>query len=151
MNSSPRRSRATLSRRQFLKASAAAVALPYFIPGSALGKDGRPPPSERIVMGGIGIGNQGGGDQGSFLGREDVQYVAVCDVKKSVREGSKSRIDQRYGDQGCATYNDFRELLARPDIDTVHVATPRSPSTRAARWSRPRAASTASSPAGASA
>ena len=124
MSISTRRSKTTLSRRQFLKASAAAVALPYFIPGSALGKDGRPPPSERIVMGGIGIGNQGGGDQGSFLGREDVQYVAVCDVKKAVREGSKNRIDQHYGDQGCAIYNDFRELLARPDLDAVHVATP---------------------------
>lgn len=113
-----------LSRRAFLKASATAVALPYLIPASALGKDGRPAPSERIVMGGIGIGNQGGGDQGAFLGRGDVQYVAVCDVKQGVRDGCKRRIDQRYGDTGCATYKDFRELLARPDLDAVHVATP---------------------------
>jgi predicted dehydrogenase len=113
-----------INRREFIKASAAAVALPYFIPASALGLDGRPPPSERIVMGGIGIGNMGGGDLGAFLGRDDVQYVAVCDVKKGTRDGAKNRIDQRYGDQGCTTYHDFRELLARTDIDAVHVATP---------------------------
>ncbi|MCX6923352.1 MAG: Gfo/Idh/MocA family oxidoreductase [Verrucomicrobia bacterium] len=107
-----------------MKASSALVALPWVIPGSVLGKDGAVPPSERIVMGGIGIGNQGGGDQGAFLGRGDVQYVAVCDVKRAVREGSKSRIDQHYGDKGCTVYTDFRELLARPDLDAVHVATP---------------------------
>jgi hypothetical protein len=124
MNIPTQQSSKTLSRRQFLKASAATLALPYFIPGSALGKNGRTPPSERVVMGGIGIGNQGGGDQGAFLGRDDVQYVAVCDVKKAVREGSKNRIDQHYGDKGCTPYTDFRALLARPDIDAVHVATP---------------------------
>ena len=115
----------TVSRRAFLKASAVSlVALPYFIPASALGKDGRPAPSERVVMGGIGIGNQGGGDQGAYLGRADVQYVAVCDVKQAVRESCKRRIDQHYNDTGCALYTDFRELLARPDLDAVHVATP---------------------------
>ncbi len=124
MKSASQRSPALLSRRHFLQTSAAAVALPCIIPGTALGMNGRPPASERIVMGGIGIGNQGGGDQGAFLGRNDVQYVAVCDVKKSVRDGCKRRIDQHYGDTGCATYLDFRELLARPDLDVVHVATP---------------------------
>jgi hypothetical protein len=114
----------SLSRRTFLKASAALVALPTLIPASALGAAGRPAPSERIVMAGIGIGNQGSGDQSAYLGRNDVQYVAVCDVKQSVRESCKRRIDQRYGDSGCQTYLDYRELLARPDIDAVHVATP---------------------------
>jgi hypothetical protein len=124
MQDSTQQSSNTLGRRRFLKAAAGAIALPYFVPASALGKDGRPAPSERIVMGGIGIGNQGGGDQGAFLGRDDTQYVAVCDVKKLVREGSKARIDSRYGNKDCATYNDFREMLARPDIDAVHIATP---------------------------
>jgi len=124
MNSSTQRSSSPCNRRQFLKASGALVALPWIIPGSALGKDGSVAPSERIVMAGIGIGNQGGGDQGAFLGRGDVQYVAMCDVKKAVRESSKNRIDQHYGDKGCAVYSDFRELLARPDLDAVHVATP---------------------------
>ena len=124
MKNTTQQSSSTLGRRQFLKAATGAMVLPYFVPASALGKDGRPAPSERIVMGGIGIGNQGGGDQGVFLGRDDVQYVAVCDVKKAVREGSKKRIDQHYGNQDCVTYNDFRELIARPDIDAVHIATP---------------------------
>jgi hypothetical protein len=115
---------AALSRRAFLKASGAAVVLPCIIPASALGREGRTPPSERIVMGGIGIGNQGGGDQRAFLGRNEVQYVAVCDVKQAVREGCKQRIDQHYGDTGCTVYSDFRELLARPDLDAVHIATP---------------------------
>lgn len=116
--------RFALSRRAFLKASAAAVTLPCVVPASALGRDGQTAPSNRIVMGGIGIGNMGGGDMGAFLGRSDVQYVAVCDVRAGVREGAKRRADQHNGDAACTAYNDFRELLARPDIDAVHVATP---------------------------
>ena len=53
-----------------------------------------------------------------------MQYVAVCDVRKSVRDKSKARIDGHYNNNDCKTYNDFRELLARPDIDAVHIATP---------------------------
>ncbi|MHB1036844.1 MAG: Gfo/Idh/MocA family protein [Pirellulales bacterium] len=113
------------NRREFLKtATAAAVACPYVITSSALGADGRPPASERIVMGGIGIGNQGSGDQGAFLGRKDVQYVAVCEVKKGARNAAQNRVNQRYNNKDCKVYGDFRELLARKDIDAVHVATP---------------------------
>ncbi len=112
------------NRRDFLKTAAATVAAPCVIAPSALGADDRPAPSERIVMGGIGIGSMGRGDQGNFLGRGDVQYVAVCDVKQGTRDGSKNRIDQRYGNTDCKTYNDYRELLARDDIDAVHCATP---------------------------
>jgi hypothetical protein len=110
------------NRRAFLKAAAAAC--PYVITSAALGDDKRPPASERIVMAGIGIGSMGGGDLATFLGRDDVQYVAVCDVKKGAREGAKNRVDQRYNNRDCKTYNDCRELLARTDIDAVHVATP---------------------------
>jgi hypothetical protein len=66
----------------------------------------------------------GNGDQGAFLRRGDVQYVATCDVRKGVRENSKKRVDDHYKNQDCTAYNDFRELLARPDIDAVHIATP---------------------------
>ncbi|HJT33297.1 MAG TPA: Gfo/Idh/MocA family oxidoreductase [Pirellulales bacterium] len=116
--------KSTASRRHFLKATGAALAAPYFIPSSAFGNAERPAPSDRIVMGGIGIGNQGRGDQGAFLGRKDVQYVAMCDVREANREESKARIDKHYGNQDCQVYNDFRELLARPDLDAVHIATP---------------------------
>lgn len=115
------------TRRHFLKtagATSAAIAVPTIIPSSALGKDGAVPPSERIVMAGIGIGNQGRNDLGGFMGQKGVQYVAVSDVRDSVRKSSKGRVDGHYKNTDCAVYNDFRELLARDDIDAVHVATP---------------------------
>lgn len=112
------------TRRQFLKTATATLAAPYVITSTALGTQDVPPASERIVMGGIGIGNMGRGDQGAFLGRSDVQYVAVCDVRQGVRDTAKAKVDQHYGNSDCQAINDFRELLARPDIDAVHVATP---------------------------
>ncbi len=113
------------NRRDFLKTAAAtAVACPCLIPASALGADNRPAPSGRIVMGGIGIGNQGSGDQGAYLGRGDVQYVAVCDCESNHRNAARDRVNRRYNNSDCKTYTDFRELLARSDIDAVHIATP---------------------------
>jgi hypothetical protein len=112
------------TRRDFLKTAGAAVAAPYFVTSAALGNADRPPASDRIVMAGIGIGNMGRGDQGAFLNRKDVQYVAVCDVREEVREKSKENVDRHYNNRDCQVYNDFRELLARPDIDAVHIATP---------------------------
>ncbi|MFW6169467.1 MAG: Gfo/Idh/MocA family protein, partial [Planctomycetota bacterium] len=116
--------RSNSTRRDFLKATGATLAVPYVITSTALGNDDVPAASERIVMGGIGIGNMGRGDQGAFLGRSDVQYVAVCDVRRGVREKAKSKVDDHYKNTDCQAYNDFRELLARTDIDAVHVATP---------------------------
>jgi hypothetical protein len=114
----------SLGRRTFLKAAAGAVTLPYLIPASVIGADSGTAPSNRIVMAGIGIGNMGGGDQGAFLDRGDVQYVAVCDVKKDVREGSMNRVNEKYASKDCKAYKDFREIMARNDIDAVHCATP---------------------------
>ena len=112
------------TRREFLKTTGAAIAVPYVITSTALGNADVPPASDRIVMGGIGIGNMGRGDQGAFLGRPDVQYVAVCDVRSAFREAGKSTVDGRYQNGDCTAYNDFRELLTRADIDAVHIATP---------------------------
>ncbi len=117
---------APLSRRQFFKRSAAAagaVALPNFIPAPALGRGGAIAPSERIVMGAIGNGGRGNADLHAMLGEADVQFVAVCDVRKSHREAAQRTVDSRYGTQGCAGYRDLRELLARPDLDAVLIAT----------------------------
>ncbi len=114
----------TPTRRAFLQTASAAVAAPYVITSAALGNADRPPASERIVMGGIGIGNMGRGDQGAFLGRPDVQYVAACDVRKGALKTSKAKVDKKYENNDCKAYNDFREMLARTDIDAVHVATP---------------------------
>jgi hypothetical protein len=112
------------SRRNFLKTSTAAFGVPFVITSAALGNSERPPASDRIVMGGIGIGNMGRGDQGAFLHRKDVQYVALCDVREDFRNQSKESIDRHYNNSDCKVYNDFRDLLARNDIDAVHVATP---------------------------
>ncbi len=112
------------SRREFIKAASATLAAPYVITSAALGNESRSPASDRIVMAGIGLGNMGKGDQGAFLGRKDVQYVAVCDVRNSVRESAKGKVNERYENTDCKAYNDFRDLLGRSDIDAVHVATP---------------------------
>ena len=74
-------------------------------------------------MGGIGIGNRGSYDLGCFLQQPDVRFVAVCDVKAARREAVKRTADEKYGNRDCATYRDLRELLARPDIDAVLIAT----------------------------
>src|SRR5271157_4795386 len=115
-----------LSRRRFLTTAARVaglMALPSFIPGKVLGKDGVTPPSEQIIVGGIGIGNRGSYDLGCFLQEPDVRFVAVCDVKANRRAESKKTVDSKYGNTQCATYRDLRELLARNDIDAVLIAT----------------------------
>ncbi len=109
------------TRREVLAAGAAA--LPSIVPASALGRGGRAAPSERIVMGGIGIGGRGSGVLQWMLGEADSQWVAVCDVHRGRREAAKAMVDRAYGNQGCAAYRDMGELLARPDIDAVLIAT----------------------------
>ncbi len=96
---------------------------PTIIPSSALGRDGFTAPSERIVIGGIGIGNRGTYDLGCFLEQKDVQFVAVCDIKAKQRDAIKKIADQHHGNNDCAQYRDFRELLQRSDIDAVLIAT----------------------------
>jgi hypothetical protein len=113
------------SRRRFLKvAVAGSVAAPLVIPGSALGLDGATPANDRIVMGAIGMGGQGRGDLGGFLGFPAVQVVAVCDVVARHRQMAKDGVDQRYGNKDCQSYNDFRDITTRDDIDAVLIATP---------------------------
>ena len=116
----------SLSRRSLLRgglAATAAVAAPTIIPSSALGLNGAVPPSERIVVGGIGIGRRGEYDLGCFLQQPDVQFVAVCDVKEGRRNRVKEIADKHHGSSACVTYRDFHELLDRDDIDAVLIAT----------------------------
>jgi hypothetical protein len=115
-----------IHRRGLLRtglASGAAFAVPTIVPASALGLDGSVPPSERIVVGGIGIGNRGTYDLGCFLQQPDVRFAAVCDVKESRRQAVKQIADRHHGDDRCTMHRDFRELLDRNDIDAVLVAT----------------------------
>ena len=100
------------------------VAAPWIVPASALGRGGTVPPSERIVVGAIGIGNRGWYVLNWMLPEPDVQFVAVCDVRKERREAVKNLANKRYGNNDCATYRDLREFLAaRPDIDALYVGT----------------------------
>ena len=113
-----------LTRRGLLKGVLAAGVAPMFVPASALGKAGRPSPSERLTLAMIGIGNMGSGHINWWLGRGDVQVIATCDVRSTVRDRTKKQVEDRYQQQGCETYNDYRELLARDDLDTVCIAVP---------------------------
>ena len=117
-----------INRRQFLKSAtsvaAGAIVFPTIIPSSVLGQDGSIAPSNRIVMGAIGVGSQGSGNLRGFLGKKDVQMVAVCDVDKSHRDGAKRRVDRTYDNSDCMTYLDFRELIERDDIDALSLALP---------------------------
>src|SRR6185369_2714689 len=115
-----------LSRRDFLKRTLAATCvagLPAFFPAHALGRDGAVAPSERIVFAGIGLGPRGQYDLSVMLPEKDIQFVAICDIQRSRREEVKRTVDTHYGNKDCAMYRDMRELLARPDIDAVIVAT----------------------------
>ena len=114
-----------MNRRTFLKravaAAGASVAFPYIVPSSVFGKNA---PSNRIVMGGIGLGGMGTGNMNSFLGKQQVQFVAVCDVDAGHLQAAKNRVNQHYGNQDCKTYRDFRDLIARGDLDAISMATP---------------------------
>ncbi len=95
-----------VTRRGFLKRTAGAgMAAAGFsiVPSSVFGRDGSVPPSERITVGGIGIGNRGTYDLGCFLEQKDVQFVAVCDVKKSRRDAVKKMADKHHGNSDCAS------------------------------------------------
>ncbi len=117
----------THSRRQFLAGAARAgtlLAAPWIIPARALGRDGAVAPSERIVVAGIGIGNRGSGVLAWMLPERDVQFVAICDVRRAQREAVKRTVDSRYGNNDCKMYRDIRQLLAeRADVDAVLIAT----------------------------
>ena len=112
------------TRRGFLKRTAALAAAPYIVPAAALGLGGRVAPSERIIMGGMGVGNRGTHDLGWMLPEADVQFVAICDAKRASRENVKNIVDTRYGNKDCKMYQDMREFLAeRTDIDALLIAT----------------------------
>ena len=127
MHASPLPSPLSFNRRQFLKTTAAVVGAavaPNFIPAKALGKDGFVAPSERIVLGGIGLRNRGGHDLNWALRETDVQFVAICDLWRESRERVKKTVDTKYGNNDCQMYPEMREFLAtRTDLDAVLIAT----------------------------
>ena len=117
-----------VSRRSFMKTAGAVTAgvvgFPYIVRSSALGKAGTVAPSNRIVMGAIGVGSMGTGDMEGFLEKPEVQMVAVCDVDKKHRDRAKRICDEKYGNSDCKSYLDYRKLIARDDLDAVTSALP---------------------------
>ncbi len=111
-----------LNRRQFTKAAAATtLAAPVIVPSSVFGKDA---PSNKITMGCIGVGWQGGGNMGRFLGIDDCRVLAVSDTDKNHLRNAQNRVNRKYKNKDCKAYDDFRDLLARKDIDAVMMALP---------------------------
>ncbi|MCC6145310.1 MAG: Gfo/Idh/MocA family oxidoreductase [Candidatus Hydrogenedentes bacterium] len=114
----------SISRRTFLGGVTAAAVAPYIIPASALGAEDTVAPSERITIGLIGCGGQGRGITENAIKHKNTQLVAVCDVDQTRLNEAKGMVDQYYSNQDCATYADYRELIARDDIDALLIATP---------------------------
>lgn len=128
-----------LTRRRFLQGAAAATGF-TLLPGSALGLNGETPPSERIRTGHIGVGTQGGGHliggawthvNGGYAGRKDVQVMGVCDLRNERREEMVKAVNAGYAERfgqadynGCTGHTDFREMIARDDIDAIVIACP---------------------------
>ena len=116
--------RGEITRRGFLRGAAGTCALPSIVPAFALGQGGTEAPSNRITMACIGVGGRGKENLRSFLGHQNCRIVAVCDVNANRVEEAKKTVNDRYGSVDCVAYRDYRELLARGDIDAVSIATP---------------------------
>jgi predicted dehydrogenase len=117
------------SRREFVKHSAkiaaGAVIIPNIIPASVLGKGRNVPPSDRIVIGAIGVGSQGMSNMRDFLELKNaVRFVAVCDVDALHLEKAKQLVDETNKSKDCRTYGDYREFLEKEKLDAVSIALP---------------------------
>ena len=120
----------SLSRRRFIQNSLlTGAAAPFILPSRIWSAETKP--SDQLTIGFIGIGTQGRGLMGGHLRSKDTRVVAVCDVDTNRREHAKKTVDDHYAKnaqgatgKGCDAYNDFRELVARKDIDAVVIATP---------------------------
>ena len=111
-----------ISRRQFVRGAAAGLALPYIVPASVFGADA---PSKKITIGFIGMGGHGTGwNLDYYLKLPASRVVMVCDVEGYRMRKAKAIVDAAYGNEDCAMSKDFREVLARKDIDAVMISTP---------------------------
>ncbi|MBI3416074.1 MAG: Gfo/Idh/MocA family oxidoreductase [Verrucomicrobia bacterium] len=117
------------TRRHFLQTTSTLAAAPFILPSRIWAAETKP--NDRLALGFIGMGTQNRGLLGGFLRKAETQAVAVCDVDANRRDAARKTVEEFYAKQtgiggykGCATYRDFRELLARRDIDAVVIATP---------------------------
>lgn len=117
-----------INRREFLKATTeaitGAIAFPYIVASTVFGKDGAVAPSNRLLVGMIGVGSQGTWDMRGFLDKPEALVVAVCDIDKKHQMAAKAETDKKYGNSDCSMYLDFRDLIARDDIDIIATAIP---------------------------
>jgi len=126
----------SITRRSFLKTAGIAAGgtclAPLVLPASALGKDAKTPPSQRVTVGMIGMGRQAKlVSLKQFLGMRDVQVLAVCDVDAWRLANAKQQVEEGYAKgtpagayKGCDTCVDFHDILSRKDIDAVMISTP---------------------------
>jgi predicted dehydrogenase len=112
-----------ISRRNFIAKASAAMVLPLILPGCA-SSGSRPRASNRINLGVIGMGWQGPGDTQGFLALPDCQVIAACDIDLKHLQGALDLVNDHYGNKDCKGYHDYKELLAREDIDAVMIAVP---------------------------
>ena len=125
------RSTGRLTRRRFLAGTAAAAASPWLVPASALGKDGATAAGDRITIGVLGVGNRGNSSIDALYPLPDAQVVAIADPRRERRLWTQDQVNATYAKRenkatykACDAYHDFRELLARPDIDAVWGCVP---------------------------
>jgi len=109
------------SRRKFLAQSAAALGFPSIIPSSVLGQNA---PSNQITMAVFGWGMMGPGNTNNFMAQSDCRVLAACDIDKRNLEKAVGTINGYYKNTDCKGYHDYREVMARKDIDTVMLALP---------------------------
>src|ERR1700744_835205 len=116
----------TISRRNFIAKASAAMVLPLILPGCATSSGGgyRPRPSGRINLGVIGMGWQGPSNTQGFLALGDCQVIAACDIDANNLQGAINMVNDHYGNKDCQGHHDYKELLAREDIDAVMIAVP---------------------------
>lgn len=119
----------TTKRRRFLRnaarAAGAFLAVPHIVPATVLGRDGAVAPSDKITVGFIGTGSHGmHRNLRMYLAQPDAKVLAVCDVDSNHMAEAKKAVDTKYGNHDCKTTKDFRDILARPDIDAVMISTP---------------------------
>jgi predicted dehydrogenase len=115
---------ATISRRRFLTAAGAAIAVPMIVPASVIGGEGQSAPSNRITVGVVGWGMQGPNNTQGLMALTDCQVVAACDLDKRHLDQAVGAINSHYNNKDCKAYSDYQEMMARKDLNAVMLAVP---------------------------